>query len=57
MKHPPTYWHKAKKVLSKRDPVLRKIIKKYKFISRKEAFYKLHFPKNDHDIDLAKEIL
>ena len=34
-----------------------KIIKKYKFISRKEAFYKLHFPKNDHDIDLAKEIL
>jgi len=29
MKRPPTYWHKAKKVLSKRDPVLRKIIKKY----------------------------
>ena len=29
MKHPPAYWHKAKKVLSKRDPVLRKIIKKY----------------------------
>jgi len=27
MKHPPAYWHKAKKVLSKRDPVLRKIIK------------------------------
>ena len=29
MKHPPAYWQKAKKVLSKRDPVLRKIIKKY----------------------------
>ncbi len=29
MKHPPAYWRKAKKVLSKRDPVLRKIIKKY----------------------------
>jgi len=29
MKHPPAYWYKAKKVLSKRDPVLRKIIKKY----------------------------
>ena len=29
MKRPPAYWHKAKKVLSKRDPVLRKIIKKY----------------------------
>ena len=29
MKHPPPYWKKAKKILSKRDPVLRKIIKKY----------------------------
>tara|TARA_B100000029_G_scaffold264341_1_gene260545 strand:- start:1734 stop:2360 length:627 start_codon:yes stop_codon:yes gene_type:complete len=29
MSQPPTYWHKAKKILSKRDPVLKKIIKKY----------------------------
>ena len=29
MNKPPVYWHKAKKILSKRDPVLRKIIKKY----------------------------
>ena len=29
MKKPPHYWNKAKKILSKRDPVLRKIIKKY----------------------------
>ena len=29
MKKPPSYWYKAKKILSKRDPVLRKIIKKY----------------------------
>ena len=29
MSKPPSYWHKAKKKLSKRDPVLRKIIKKY----------------------------
>ena len=29
MNKPPSYWHKAKKKLSKRDPVLRKIIKKY----------------------------
>ena len=29
MKRAPAYWQKAKKVLSKRDPVLRKIIKKY----------------------------
>ena len=30
MKKPPPYWYKAKRILSKRDPVLRKIIKKYK---------------------------
>ncbi|MCH8518178.1 ATP-dependent DNA helicase RecG [Candidatus Gracilibacteria bacterium] len=30
------------------------IIKKYSFISRKEAFHKIHFPKNSHDIELAK---
>ncbi len=29
MNKPPSYWYKAKKKLSKRDPVLRKIIKKY----------------------------
>ena len=30
MMRPPSYWKKAKQVVSKRDPVLRKIIKKYK---------------------------
>ena len=29
MKRSPVYWQKAKKILSKRDPVLREIIKKY----------------------------
>ena len=29
MSKPPIYWNKAKKVLSRRDPVLKKIIKKY----------------------------
>ena len=29
MKKSPLYWNKAKKILSKRDPVFRKIIKKY----------------------------
>ena len=29
MKKPPAYWYKAKKILSKRDPVFKKIIKKY----------------------------
>jgi ATP-dependent DNA helicase RecG len=30
------------------------IIKKYKFIEKKEALKKLHFPKNKHDIEIAK---
>ena len=33
------------------------IIKKYNFISKKEAVYKVHFPKNKHDIELAKHRL
>jgi len=28
MSKPPKYWNKAKKILSKRDPILKKIIKK-----------------------------
>ena len=37
MKKPPSYWYRAKKILSKRDPVLKKIIKKYNkgFLSTK----------------------
>ena len=30
MKKPPAYWYKAKKILSRRDPIIRRIIKKYK---------------------------
>ena len=44
MKNPPAYWHKAKKVLSKRDPVIRKIIKKYKkgfLTTRSKPFFSL----------------
>ena len=44
MKKPPAYWHKAKKVLSKRDPVLRKIIKKYNkgfLTTRSKPFFSL----------------
>jgi len=29
MSKPPAYWYKAKKILSKRDPILRKIINKF----------------------------
>ena len=34
-----------------------KINNKYNFISRKEAFYKIHFPKNKNDIKIAREKL
>ena len=30
MKKPPLYWNRAKKILSRRDPVFKNIIKKYK---------------------------
>ena len=33
------------------------IVKKYNFISKKEAIYKIHFPKNKNDIELAKSRL
>ena len=44
MKRPPVYWKKAKKILSKRDSVLRKIIKKYKkgfLTTRNKPFFSL----------------
>ena len=44
MKRPPFYWKKAKKILSKKDPVLRKIIKKYNkgfLTTRKDPFFSL----------------
>jgi len=44
MKRPPAYWQKAKKVLSKKDPVIRKIIKKYKkgfLTTRNNPFFSL----------------
>ena len=44
MKQPPAYWHKAKKILSKRDPVLKKIINKFNkgyLTSRKDPFFSL----------------
>ena len=44
MKRPPAYWYKAKKILSKRDPVLRRVIKKYKkgfLTTRKNPFFSL----------------
>ena len=44
MKQPPFYWREAKKKLSKRDPILRKLIKKYKrgFLStRNNPFFSL----------------
>ena len=44
MKNSPVYWQKAKRILSRRDPVLRKIIKKYKkgfLTTRNNPFFSL----------------
>ena len=44
MKHPPSYWEKGKKKISKRDPVLKKIIRKYNkgfLTSRNKPFFSL----------------
>ena len=44
MKKPPAYWYTAKKILSKRDPILRKIIKKFNkgfLTTRKDPFFSL----------------
>ena len=44
MSKSPKYWNKAKKILSKRDPIIKKIIKKYSkeyLTSRKDPFYSL----------------
>ena len=44
MKRSPVYWHKAKRILSKRDYVLRRIIKKYKkgfLTTRNNPFFSL----------------
>jgi len=44
MKRPPLYWKKAKRKLSKRDPVLRKIIKRYNkgfLTTRNNPFFSL----------------
>ena len=44
MKKPPAYWNKAKRILSKRDPVLKKIINKFNkgyLTSRKDPFFSL----------------
>ncbi len=44
MKRPPAYWKKAKRILSKKDPVLIKIIKKYNkgfLTTRNNPFFSL----------------
>ena len=44
MKYPPVYWHKAKRILSKKDPILKGIIKKYNkgfLTTRNNPFFSL----------------
>ena len=44
MSKPPGYWSKAKKILSKRDKVMRKLISSYKdgnLVTRNDVFFSL----------------
>ena len=44
MKRPPAYWNKAKRALSKKDSIIKKIIKKYKdgfLTTRNNPFFSL----------------
>ena len=44
MKRSPAYWNKAKRVLSKKDRVMKKLISKYKsgkLVSRNDPFFSL----------------
>ena len=44
MKRLPIYWHKAKRILSRKDPILRKVIKEYKkgfLTTRSNPFFSL----------------
>ena len=44
MKSPPVYWRRAKNILSKRDPIFRRIVKKYKkgfLTTRNNPFFSL----------------
>jgi ATP-dependent DNA helicase RecG len=56
----PSKWSVSKIELLKKyiseivEDLPEKIIKKYDFISKKEAVYKIHFPKNKNDIKIAK---
>ena len=50
-------WNLEKFISSVEENLPADIRKKYNFISRKEAFHKIHFPKNSHDVELAKQRL
>jgi len=47
-------WNLAKYIDEIKETLPDKIIKKYNFISRKEAIYKLHFPNNINDFKIAQ---
>ena len=49
MRRAPLYWSKSKKIISKRDPIIRKLLKKYK-----RGFLKT---KNDPFFSLARTIV
>ena len=50
-------WNLEKYISEIQENLPENILKKYNFISRKEAFHKIHFPKNSNDVELAKQRL
>ena len=50
-------WNLEKYISEISENLPENILKKYDFVSRKEAFHKIHFPKNSHDVELAKQRL
>lgn len=47
-------WNLEKYISEIKENLPAELVKKYNFISRKDAFHRIHFPKNSHDVEVAK---
>jgi len=47
-------WNLEKYISEIEETLPTELVKKYNFISKKDAFHRIHFPKNSHDIEVAK---
>ena len=57
MSRPPKYWEKAKKLLSRKDPVLKKIIKKYDIVVDGSDNFKTKFLLNKYSLEFKKKLI